>query len=479
MITAQGIGSGLDVASIVSQLVAAEGQPAFLRLATREASIQSELSALGSLKSALSAFQDALDPIKDIDDFRSRKASSSDDSFFTAAAGNKAVPSSYDIEILNLAQSHKIASEPFAQPTSVVGYGELTIQLGSSSANRFTVDIRPEDPIPDDLEEGEAPPAPSRTTLAAIRDAINSSPNNIGVGASIVQAEDGARLVLTSTKTGLDNEITITAEDGDGGLEVFEYGPDVVAPQMTELRAAVDATIKVDSFTRTSSSNTITDVIDGVTLNLLNAEVGTINQLSVEYDTTVATEKVNAFVEAYNSLIDSFREFSNFDAETNTASTLLGDSTLREVSSALRREIGGGSVQGYGFYRTLSSIGVTTNTDGKLEVDSGKLSESLSSDFDSVGRLLADEDGFATRLDAVLEPFVQLGGRIDSRTDGLEESIDVLTDQRDRLNLRLASVEERYLRQFSALDGIINQLTSTSNFLSQQLASLPTANFNR
>ncbi|MEM7082000.1 MAG: flagellar filament capping protein FliD [Pseudomonadota bacterium] len=470
MITAQGIGSGLDVASIVSQLVAAEGQPGFLRLSTREASIQSQLSALGSLKSALAEFQSALDPIKDIDDFRSRSTTSSNEALFTATATSSAVPSSYDVEVVRLAQSHKLASEAFTSAEESVGFGTLTIQLGSDPLNRFSINIAEDLPPPTDPDDPV--PLPT-TTLEAIRDAINNADDNRGVGASIVEAEDGARLVLTATGTGVENEITVIAEGGDGGLSALEFGAHVGAPTMTELQEAVDAEIRVDTFTRTSGSNSISDAIDGVTINLVSASEGSTSQLTIAYDQTVAADKIRTFVESYNTLLDAFNGLSSFDAETNTASTLLGDATLRDVSSALRREMGGGGVQGYGFYRSLSVVGITTEIDGKLSIDDTVLTNSLSSDFDSVGQLFADADGFAVRLDAILEPYTQTGGRIDTRTDGLQESIDLITEQRDRLNLRLASVEERYLRQFSALDSIVSQLTNTSNFLAQQLNSLP------
>lgn len=456
MITAQGIGSGLDVASIVSQLVAAEGQPATLRLTRREAGIQAELSALGSLKSALSSFRDTLTPLKDIEVFRSRRASSADADLFTVTANNSAVPSSYDIEILNLAQSHKIASDGFVDVDADIGAGTLVINSGPDTGDTFAIVLDAEN-----------------SSLADLRDAINSDENNPGVGAAIVTAEDGAHLVLTSTRTGVEHAITITASGETPALDVFSYGPGATGSTMSELQAAQDANILVDSFAHSSTTNNVTGVIDGVTLSLQSAAPGSPASLSVQYDVNSATQKVREFVEGYNSLVDSLASLASYDADSGVAGALLGDSSLREVSSAIRRTVGGGGIQLNGSFATLSSIGVTTELDGKLTIDESMLSDQLSEDFNAVGRLFADEGGFALRLDEVLEPFIETGGRLDDRTEGLEKSIELIADQRAALDVRLASVEARYLRQFSALDSIVAELSSTSDFLAQQLLFLP------
>lgn len=457
MISAQGLGSGLDIASIVSQLVAAEGQPTTLRLTRREAGIQAELSALGSLKSALSTFKDALTPLNDIEVFRSRSATSSDNDLFTVTADNTAVQSSYDVEVLSLATSHKIASQAFADVDADIGEGTLVITTGSEPTDTFAV-----------VFEEDA------SSLAEIRDAINQSDLNPGIGAAIVNGEDGAHLVLTATRTGVEHEIQITSSGGAGALDVFSYGIGATGSTMTELAAAQDASILVDSFAHSSGNNSITGVIDGVTLNLTGAAPGTIASLDVTYDVGAATAKVRDFVEGYNALVDSLAALSSYNAETGDAGALLGDTSLREVSTAVRRAVGGGGIQLDGTFATLSSIGVTTELDGKLTIDETQLAERLNDDFDSVGRLFADEEGFATRLDAILTPFTETGGRIDDRTEGLETSIELIEEQRRALDLRLASIEARYLRQFSALDSIISELTTTSNFLAQQLAVLPT-----
>jgi flagellar hook-associated protein 2 len=456
MITAQGIGSGLDVASIVSQLVAAEGQPASLRLARREASVQSELSALGSLKSTLSTFRDALNKLSDIDVFRSRKATSGNEDLFRTSAGSDAVPSAYEVEILSVATTQKLASAAVADADETqLGAGQLILRSGPEDEDAFGIVI-----------------AEDASTLTDIRDSINNNENNRSVRASIVQAEDGARLIVTGTRTGEDYEITIET-GAEGGLEALTYGPDAIGSTMSELRGADNARIKVDTFERISSSNVFTDVIDGVSINVVGAEPGTLTTLEVEYDTAAATDKASDFVDAYNALVDSLANLTRFDADSGDAGPLLGDRSVRDVVGRLRRELAGGGTLGDGSYRSLTRAGITTELDGKMSIDNNLLRDELETDFDSIARLFASEDGFAQRLDAVLEPFIGSGGQLDKRTDGLKESIELIGDQRTALDRRLASVEARYFAQFSALDSIVSTLTSTSNFLAQQLSSLP------
>lgn len=459
MITAQGIGSGLDVASIVSQLVAAEGQPASLRLARREASIQAELSGLGSLKSALSSFADALGNLSDIDVFRSRVASSSDESIFTVSAGTSAVPSSYDVEVVAIAQTQKLSSEAFADADETnLGAGELTIRSGDGVEDEFKIFVDED-----------------ASTLNDIRDAINTSEKNVGVRASIINAEDGARLVLSSTRTG--EEYGITIEGGDENtLDMLTYGPDAVGSTITELRAPQDAVIRVDTFERTSSSNVFADVVSDVSIKIQGADPGTQYTLDVSYDASAATSKAEEFVSAYNTLVDSLSNLTRFDAETGDVGALLGDRAVRDVTQALRTELAGGGLLPDGSYRSLTRAGITTELDGKLSINTGEIGEALSTDFDSIARLFASDEGFAQRLDTILEPFIETGGQLDERTDGLQSSIDLIDDQRAALDLRLQSVERRLFDQFSSLDAIVSSLTSTSNFLASQLSVLPGAN---
>ncbi len=464
MLTSPGIGSGLDVNSIVSQLVSAEAQPSLVRLSTKEADIQSELSALGSLKSALAEFRGVLEPLKDVETFRSRAARSGDEDLFTVTADTDAVPGSYSIDVLALAQVHKIQSGTFvnADPEqsnadTAVGYGNLAITVGEGAADTFNIAINEDD-----------------NTLGDIRDAINAAPDNKGVLATIVDTDDGARLVLTGTRTGADQRIAIAGTGGDGGLAVLDYDPDTGGPSVSEIQAASDASLSVDGNIDTRSTNTVAGVIDGVTLTLTGAAPGSPATLSVEFDADAAKTKVREFVDGYNQLVTQLASLGAYDAETESGGALVGDSTLRQVQSSIRRELQNSIGDFFAPYRELSAIGVDTDLEGRLDIDDSALSLALDTDFDAVGRLFGADDGVATRIDALLDPYLEADGQLDVRTGTLESQIEQLGEERLRLDERLARLESRYLAQFTALDTLISELNNTSQFLSQQLATLPT-----
>jgi len=457
MIISPGIGSGLDIEGLVTQLVAAEGAPASFRLDKKEAIAQAELSAFGSLKSALSAFRDALEPLSELSEFQGRVTSSSDELLLTASADADSVQGRYNIEVSQLAQAQKLSSQFYSGPEAAVGHGTLTISVGTDA---FNVVINSE-----------------ANTLADIRDAINDSNDNTGVRATIVNSTDGSHLVLSSVETGEANALTITATGGDGGLDDITYDVGGGVKNLTELEAALDAEILIDSLSVKSSTNTISDAIDGITLKLHAAAPGLTTELTVDYDDSGATDAVNAFIDAYNDLVGKFAEFSSYDAETGNSGPLFGDSTLRFVSSELRREMGVGTKDLNEPLSSLLDIGITTKLDGTLEVDTEKLNAQLEGSFDDIGKLFSSDEGYAARLDAILGRYLDAGGQLEARTDGLQETIDDIGGQRESLSERLAAVETRLRAQFNALDSLVSQLSSTSAFLAQQLVNLPGATF--
>ena len=458
-IISSGIGSGLDIAGIVQQLVAAEGQPLDTRLGLKESRAQAKLSAFGSLKSALSGVRDKLEAMKTPDKFLVRKASSSNEDVFSVTAGANAVPARYAVEVVQTATSQKLTSGAFTDADAVVGVGTLTIDVG---AERMILDI-----------------STANNTLAGIRDAINSSNSNPGVSATIVNADSGSYLILTSDGTGASNTLTVTQAGGDGGLAALEYDPANGLVSMTESIPAQDALIRIDGLDVMSSSNTFTGAVQGVTISVLNSSGGSTESLLVENDLSAAKTLVEDFVAAYNDMITTIDSLTAYNAESEQAAPLLGDSTIRGIRDQIRREMSTAVNDIDASFATLSEVGIELQLDGKLSVNDTRLSQVLADDFVKFGQLFSTTDGFATRLHNLTDGFLESDGIIESRTQGLTAQIDGITDDREALYDRLLALETRLLRQFNALDSLLAQLSTTSNFLSQQLANLPGATTNR
>ncbi len=452
-----GLASGLDVNSIVQQLVAAERAPGASRIAREKAAVATEVSALGTLKGALSSFKTTLDPIKTLDSFAARSATSSDDDIFTATAKSGAAVGTYPIEVSSLATAQQLSSTVFAAgSTAIVGTGTLQISLGSSTIN-VGIDS-------------------TNQTLAGIRDAINKAPQNPGVRATIVTESGGAHLLLTSTKTGLANKIKVVVSS-DNGLQQLSYNAPSDTANYTPLKPAADASIKVAGYTRTSASNTITDAIDGITLNLKEADLGVEYTLTVAENVTAATTRVQNFVSQFNAAFNQLKELGKFDASSGKGGPLLGDSLLRNIATEFRNGAANPVTSASGTYKSLAEIGITTTKEGTLEVNDSKLSAALTSNFDSVAALFGSANGVAARLSASIGKRLESGADLAVRNANLDKrSKDVQTDQA-KLDVRMALVEERLRKQFTSLDTVLSKLQSTSTFLTQQLSQI--SNLNR
>jgi flagellar hook-associated protein 2 len=453
-ITAGGVGSGIDVDGLVTRLVAAEGSPKQAALASRQASVQAQISAYGSFRSALTQLQGALASLKDPAQFRSRSASVADDTIFSATATGDAAPGTYDIEVQRLASSAKLRSGPFAAATTVVGTGTLTLSLGTTS---FAVTI-----------DG------TNSTLAGIRDAINRATDNPGISAALVTANDGLRLVLTSAATGAANAITVAQSGGDNGLAQLTYDPQSNTNGLTQLQAAEDARITVDGIDYDSASNTVTGALDGVTLTLrATTAPATPDRLTIAVDRTKPQAAVNAFVTAYNQVLTGLRRLGAYDAATKQGGTLLADPVLRGFLARVRAEVGGASAQLAGnAYTAAADIGVTTNLDGTLKVDATRLAAAFTDNADAVARLFSGDGGIAKRLDAIVTTYSAAGGLLDARTQGLQTTLDDLGRRKVALERSLAAYEARLRAQFTAMDTLVAQLKQTGQNLVAQLDSL-------
>ncbi len=445
-------GSQIDVAGLSSQLVTAERAPLDAQISRATTKATTQISALGTLKGALSTFQDAIASLKTVASFSSRTATSADKTVFTASATGSAAPGTYGIEVTQLAKAEQLASKPFVSgSTQVVGTGVLTLTVGAKSFS-ITIDS-------------------TNSTVGGIRDAINAAPDNPGIQATLIQATDGAHLVLSSAATGATNTISVAQSGGDGGLAPLVYNP-LLKTNYTELATAQDAIVKVATFEHHSSTNTVTGAIDGVTLNLASEKPGTILNLTIAPDTDTATTRIKAFVTAYNALEAQLAGLRRYDATTQSAGPLLGDSLLTGIESQLRRTLGAQVTAASGPYQSLSSIGITTQADGTLTVDDGKLSAALTSNFDGVAAIFGSANGVAAQLSKQVDDKLASGSAIDVRSKSLVKQQKDLTDKQSAVDARMDALKTQYVKQFTALDTLLSQLQTTSTYLTQQFDAI-------
>ncbi len=442
------VGSGLDPTSTAKQLVAAERAVADSRLAKTETKIKAEVSAVASLRSAMSALQSALRTLATPASSQPRTVGLSTTGSFTASAASGAPTGQYQVEVRQLASAQKLASAAYAGgQTSEVGTGTLSISTGT---HQFDIEI-----------------VDGRNSLADIRDAINAKAAGKGVQASLVNGDGGTRLVLTALDSGTANTIALTSSGGDGGLATLVDG-DGVQPGITELVAARDATIVVDGIERTSQSNTITDLLPGISFNLTEARPGTTVQMQVGIDTAAQMAAVKTFVEKYNAALSTTASLTSYNAATQTAAVLNGDSMVRSLTRDLRDMVGGEVTM-------LKNMGIDIAKDGKLTLNEADFAAAVARDPSVVGKGFGTGDTLGAKLNGTMTSLLAADGPLKTRDDSLTQRTKNLTQQRDALDRRMSLAEARYKAQFVALDAMVTRLQSTSTFLSQQLSSSTSA----
>lgn len=452
LIQSLGIGSGLDVQALVTQLVQAERAPTDSRLTRETQKIATQVSALGTLKGALAGFQSTLEPLAGIDQFSLFTATPANADMLGATADATAVPGTYTVETTQLAQPEQLISTAFSGGASAtVGYGTLSLQLGADQSFAVTLDAQ-------------------HATLADVRNAINSAKDNPGINATLVYGVNGAQLVLTSAATGASQTIKVSASGGDGGLAKLAYAPDATG-NYTEQQAAQDAIVLISGVEHHSASNVVTGAIDGITLTLKTANQGTPTTLTVANDQAGVVANIQKFVSAYNSMRTQLSGLGSYNATTKSGGPLLGDWLLSDVSAQMVRgatDRVAGLANAYG---SLAAIGITTDANGQLQLDSTRLNAALAANPDAIAQLFGGTNGVGTRLNSAIDKLLASSGAIAARNNNLTDAQQTVSDATRRLNDQMAVVQQRYLAQFNALDTLMAQLQQTSTFLTQQLAN--------
>jgi flagellar hook-associated protein 2 len=398
------LGSGLDVSSIVSQLVTVEQQPAAQRLDRREGDLQARLSAFGVVKSAISSFQDSLVALSNVSGFQAKTSQSSNGDVASVSVSNAAAVSSYSLDVTQLASAHSLVSDStlpaaqFTASTDVVGTGSITFNFGTTDYDAGTDTYTP--PFVQNPDTSAKTVQIADGSLSGIRDAVNNA--DIGVTASIVFDGTSYRLAFTSVDSGAANSLEITVSDDDGnnddasGLSLFSFNS--TSNNMLQTQAAQDAMVAINGIDISSDSNTLKNNIDGMTLNLLSTGSST---LAVSKDTSVISTNIENFVEQHNNLIKTINDLSDYNAETKTAGVLTGDAVLRTLDSQFRRILSTPVTGVPDEFSILANIGITrSTTDGTLVVDSSKLSDAIRDNADAITGLFS---AYGTATDSLID----------------------------------------------------------------------------
>ena len=474
-ISSPGLGSGLDVSSIVEQLVAIERRPIDL-LTTQKTALQSKLSAFGLLKSYTTNVEDAVARLADPTLWQKTSTGSTDPSSVSATSTAAAAGGSYSVQVGQLAQSQSLASGAYLANTSSVGTGTLKIELGSWGAGPAFTPKVPASSVDVVIGAGE-------DSLESVRAKINAA--NAGVSASIIKDGSGSRLVIRSLATGAENAMRITATGAAAlptlptdppSLASLVYNPAAPASsKLTQSIEAKDAQATINGLAVTSKSNTFADVIEGVTLTVGKVTSSAV-QVNVGSDKDAMKKAVNDFVKAYNDISNYLSQQTRYDPDTKTAGDLQGDratlSLQSQLRTALTRSSGASST-----YRSLSDMGIELQRSGTLTVNDTKLSAALGN-LTEVSKAFANPasngsgyTGLAVSMKSLTDSMTLTDGLVTTRSDGLRTSIKRVDTQVAKYEERVASTRERLLRQYGALDTKVASLNSLNTYISQQITN--------
>lgn len=460
VITSTGIGSGLDVTSIVSLLTKAEGAAQQAQISNEQSTLNAQLSAFGTFSSALSTLQSTLTTLETPGQLAGFSATVADATIATATTNSNAVAGQYTLTVQNLATSASLSSAPFSSSSSVVGSGTLNISVGNAST---TINVNG-----------------GNDTLSGIAEAINNSSNNPGVSASVVTTSAGARLVISGTQTGAANAVTVTETDGGTGLAGLTYSP--TAPTttvngvttstngLTQTQAAADANFTINGYAATSASNVVSGAISGVSIDLLApTAAGASTTLTIAPDTSAAQTSIGTFVTALNGVISAVQSLTGYDPTTQTAGALNGDPTLQSFQTQLQSILDTIVTTPSGGIQSLADLGIAADGQtGGLDSNTTTLNTALTANLSGVANLLGGTNGIATKLNALVQSYTGPGGLLSTVTQGLQTGLTNAATQQTALNAELATYSATLTAQYNAMDTAVAALKQTETYLTAE-----------
>ena len=472
-ITSLGIGSGADINSIVTQLVALESRP-LVQMRNAANALQTQVSSYGQLSSLFGALQTAASNLTGSSLWSKSTATSSDDTAVAVVGGSTAAAGSYSVSVQKLAANQTVVSTTgYTDATTPVGSGTLTLDIGKW-------DLPPMNFLP---QVGRAPVTVSITatdTLQTLRDKINAL--GAGVNASIVTDSNGARLSMRSSSSGADNGFRLSVADGDGnnsdasGLSRFAFNPGGGSTQMEQKQAASNAEATVNGITVVSASNELSGVVDGMTLRLRKENFGSAD-VAVTSDRDAVKTAIQGFADAYNTLAKAIADQTKYDPGTKVGGPLQGDSAATGLQRQLRTLLNVASGASTTFSR-LSDVGLQVQRDGSLKVDSGKLDSAtanlteLKKAFSNTDAINSANNGFARRYALLATQVLGSDGSLTTRTEGLRDRITKNGEDQATLSERVERFRARLVAQYTVLDGNLSKLNALSSYVTQQMNML-------
>ncbi|NUZ05944.1 flagellar filament capping protein FliD [Piscinibacter koreensis] len=473
-ISSAGIGSGLEVNNIIQSLMDVETQP-LLKMQKAYTALQTQLSTVGQLQSAISQLRDAAAPLYSADSFSLTTATSSDPSSVSAGTTSKAAPGNYSISVAKLAAAQSIVTPggQFSGPAASVGTGSITIRMGTWAPGQasFTPKAGSADlTIP--IGAGD-------DSLTAIRDKINAA--NAGVTASVVTDANGSRLALQSTATGVENGFRVTVDDDDlddtdnAGLSRLAFDLPGGAARMSLATAASNTEATINGIPVSTATTTLTDVVEGITFSLNKVTTSPVS-LSITRNTEAIKTKVNAFATAYNQLNKFLTDSTKYDPATKTAAVLQGDGAVIGIQNQLRALVSQASGASSVFGR-LSDIGLQMQKDGSLQLNETKFSAAIAN-LPELTKALSNVDastpannGFAKKFTLWADSMLSTAGAVPGKTNSIKARMTANEKNQSALTDRLAQTEKRLKAQYTALDATMSSANALSKYVAQQITT--------
>ncbi|MCC6544062.1 MAG: flagellar filament capping protein FliD [Nitrospirae bacterium] len=452
-----GLSSGINANDIITKLMELERRPVTL-LQSKQTAYNDKITAYSDFQSKILSLKTAADELRTTSNFFAKKASVSDSTILDASATNSAPAGSYTIASHSTAGKIQLAQSE--QKSHTAGTAAINTSVNSSGSDKIFQYTYAGSQSSITVADG--------TTLEGLRDLINSDSGNPGVNATIIYDGSVYKLALTGNDSGSTKTISIdsgTTLDGTGSTV------DLTGSAFTTNQTAQDAKLRINGIDITSSSNNVSGVISGLTLTLKKESTSSAT-VAVTNDTDSIKKKIEDFVTAYNNAINYAASKSSWDSTTKTGGPLLGDATARDVVRSMKAMVIGTVSAASSDVDSLAGIGITTNSkDGTLTINSTTLSDKLSARIDDVSKLFATATtGIANQIWSYADTITKsTDGALTIRKSGLQSVVNNIASNITSLETRLVKVEDDLRRRFSALESLLNGLTSQGTFLNNQI----------